>query len=93
MEQPRSGIYHPRSTGEFQAWFRTDAAAAWFCRVLELAAGHDPVRFQHLLAAETAPGTGRAGLGSPAKPRPSSGQLAMENRRAPAAATNPAPVK
>jgi len=42
---------------------------------------------------ETAPGTGRAGLGSPAKPRPSSGQPAMENRRAPAAATNPAPVK
>ena len=25
MEQPRSGVYYPRSTGEFQAWFRTDA--------------------------------------------------------------------
>jgi len=25
MEQPRSGVYDPRSTGEFQAWFRTDA--------------------------------------------------------------------
>src|SRR5213078_685389 len=25
MEQPRVGIHYPRSTGEFQAWFRTDA--------------------------------------------------------------------
>src|SRR6267143_7062350 len=25
MEPPRSGVYYPRSTGEFQAWFRTDA--------------------------------------------------------------------
>jgi len=25
MEQPRSGVFDPRSTGEFQAWFRTDA--------------------------------------------------------------------
>jgi hypothetical protein len=25
MEQPRVGTHYPRSTGEFQAWFRTDA--------------------------------------------------------------------
>jgi hypothetical protein len=25
MEQPRAGVHYPRSTGEFQAWFRTDA--------------------------------------------------------------------
>src|SRR5438477_11453603 len=25
MEQPRAGTHYPRSTGEFQAWFRTDA--------------------------------------------------------------------
>ena len=25
MDQPRPGIHYPRSTGEFQAWFRTDA--------------------------------------------------------------------
>jgi transposase-like protein len=25
MEQPRAGAHYPRSTGEFQAWFRTDA--------------------------------------------------------------------
>ena len=24
MEQPRAGVHYPRSTGEFQAWFRTD---------------------------------------------------------------------
>ena len=25
MDQPRAGTHYPRSTGEFQAWFRTDA--------------------------------------------------------------------
>ena len=25
MERPRVGTHYPRSTGEFQAWFRTDA--------------------------------------------------------------------
>jgi hypothetical protein len=25
MEEPRAGAHYPRSTGEFQAWFRTDA--------------------------------------------------------------------
>jgi len=25
VDQPRPGIHYPRSTGEFQAWFRTDA--------------------------------------------------------------------
>ena len=25
MDQPRPGVHYPRSTGEFQAWFRTDA--------------------------------------------------------------------
>ncbi len=25
MEQPRVGTHYPRSTGELQAWFRTDA--------------------------------------------------------------------
>ena len=25
MEQPRAGKHYPRSVGEFQAWFRTDA--------------------------------------------------------------------
>jgi hypothetical protein len=25
MEQPSVGTHYPRSTGEFQAWFRTDA--------------------------------------------------------------------
>ena len=25
MEHPRAGVHYPRSTGEFQAWFRTDA--------------------------------------------------------------------
>src|SRR5204863_402718 len=25
MEQPRVGTHYPRSTGEFQAWFRSDA--------------------------------------------------------------------
>src|SRR5258705_3472592 len=25
MEPPRAGVRYPRSTGEFQAWFRTDA--------------------------------------------------------------------
>jgi transposase-like protein len=24
VEQPRAGVHYPRSTGEFQAWFRTD---------------------------------------------------------------------
>jgi hypothetical protein len=24
VEQLRAGVYYPRSTGEFQAWFRTD---------------------------------------------------------------------
>jgi Transposase zinc-ribbon domain len=24
MEQPRADVHYPRSTGEFQAWFRTD---------------------------------------------------------------------
>ena len=25
MEQPGVGTHYPRSTGEFQAWFRTEA--------------------------------------------------------------------
>ena len=25
VEQPRAGKHYPRSVGEFQAWFRTDA--------------------------------------------------------------------
>ena len=25
MDRPRGGVHYPRSTGEFQAWFRTDA--------------------------------------------------------------------
>ncbi|MGA2826576.1 MAG: hypothetical protein ABSF03_10680 [Streptosporangiaceae bacterium] len=25
MDQPRAGTHYPRSTGEFQAWFRTEA--------------------------------------------------------------------
>ncbi len=25
MDQPRAGVHYPRSAGEFQAWFRTDA--------------------------------------------------------------------
>ena len=25
MDQPRAGVHYPRSTGEFRAWFRTDA--------------------------------------------------------------------
>ena len=25
MESPRAGVHYPRSVGEFQAWFRTDA--------------------------------------------------------------------
>jgi transposase-like protein len=25
VDQPRGGVHYPRSTGEFQAWFRTDA--------------------------------------------------------------------
>ena len=65
-----------------------------FYRVLELAAGHDPVRFRDLLAGkEAAPGTGNVGLGSPADPGASSGEPAMENGRHPAAATASTPVK
>ena len=65
-----------------------------FYRVLELAAGHDPVRFQDLLAGKKPqPGTGSVGLGSPAKPGPPSGEPAMENGRTPAAATDSTPVK
>ncbi|MGH7449039.1 MAG: transposase [Longimicrobiales bacterium] len=25
MDYPRAGVHYPRSQGEFQAWFRTDA--------------------------------------------------------------------
>ena len=66
-----------------------------FYRVLELAAGHDPVRFQDLLAGKKPrPAAAAAqGLGPPAEPGPSRGEPAMENRRAPAAATDPTPVK
>ena len=65
-----------------------------FYRVLELAAGHDPVRFQDLLAGKKPrPAPVAPGLGSSAEPGPPGGEPAMENRRAPAAAPDSAPVK
>jgi len=67
-----------------------------FYRLLELAAGHDPVRFQDLLASKK-PHAQRpqppAGEGPPAESGPPAGELAMEDRRAPAAAADITPVK
>ena len=73
---------------------RSSSRGMVFYRVLELAAGHDPVRFQDLLAGKKPrPAPVARGWGSPAEPRPSGGRPAMENGRTPAAATNPTPVK
>ena len=80
MKKPRAGLHYPRSVGEVQAWFRTDAdclalrgsvnaghlpsyhdefvfrfnrhsrsRVMLFCRVLELAVAHEPVRYRDLI--------------------------------------------
>ena len=72
---------------------RSSSRGMVFYRVLELAAGHEPVRFQDLLAGkQPAASTACQGLGPPAQPGTSPGEPAVENRRAPAAATYSTPV-
>ena len=39
MDHPRSGVHYPRSTGEFQAWFRTDADCLDYLEWLRWPAG------------------------------------------------------
>jgi transposase-like zinc ribbon protein len=100
VDRPRAGVHYPRSVGEFQAWFRTDAdcldylewlrwPAGFVCpacghaescrrrsrsrglvfyRVLELAVGHEPVRYRDLIAhpqPRTAPPTPPQARGHP----------------------------
>jgi ISXO2-like transposase domain len=73
---------------------RSSSRGMVFYRVLELAAGHDPVRFQDLLAGKKPrPAPHARGWGPPAEPGTPSGEPAVENRRTPAAATHSTPVK
>jgi transposase-like protein len=39
VDHPRSGVHYPRSTGEFQAWFRTDADCLDYLEWLRWPAG------------------------------------------------------
>ena len=39
MDHPRAGVHYPRSTGEFQAWFRTDADCLDYLEWLRWPAG------------------------------------------------------
>lgn len=39
MERPRAGVHYPRSVGEFQAWFRTDADCLDYLEWLRWPAG------------------------------------------------------
>ena len=74
--------------------FRSSSRGMVFCRVLELAAGHDPVRFHDLVAGKKPrPAPHARGWGPPAEPGTAGGRPSVENRGTPAAATHPTPVK
>ncbi len=49
MESPIAGVHYPTSTGEFDAWFHTDADCLDYLEWLRWPA-HDPVRYRDLIA-------------------------------------------